>query len=65
MYRDVRDSLEGSESKPGSFDLMNKGITILAVSARLVDKDEEISDEGRVISHVGRVPQHGRVRRLG
>lgn len=42
VYRDVRDSLEGTESKPGSFDLMNKGITILAVSARLVDKDEEI-----------------------
>jgi hypothetical protein len=42
VYRDVRDSLEGNESKPGSFDLMNKGITILAVSARLVDKDEEI-----------------------
>ena len=42
VYRDVRDSLEGKESKPGSFDLMNKGITILAVSARLVDKDEEI-----------------------
>jgi hypothetical protein len=42
VYRDVRESLEGTESKPGSFDLMNKGITILAVSARLVDKDEEI-----------------------
>jgi len=42
VYRDVRDSLEGTESKPGSFDLMNKGITILAVSARLVDKDEEV-----------------------
>ena len=42
VYRDVRDSLEGSESKPGSFDLMNKGITILAVSARLVDKEEEV-----------------------
>jgi AIPR protein len=42
VYRDVRDSLEGNESKPGSFDLMNKGITILAVSARLVDKNEEI-----------------------
>jgi len=42
VYRDVRESLEGTESIPGSFDLMNKGITILAVSARLVDKDEEI-----------------------
>ena len=42
VYRDVRESLEGTELKPGSFDLMNKGITILAVSARLVDKDEEI-----------------------
>ena len=42
VYRDVRDSLEGTESKPGSFDLMNKGIRVLAVSARLVDKGEKI-----------------------
>jgi hypothetical protein len=42
VYRDVRSSLEGQEAIPGSFDLMNKGITILALSARLVDKDKQI-----------------------
>jgi hypothetical protein len=41
VYRDVRASLEGKEATPGSFDLMNKGITILAISARLVDKDKQ------------------------
>src|ERR1700736_5799062 len=55
VYRDVRESLEGKGAKPGSFDLMNKGITILALSARLVDKDEQIyeivvdSDEGGIV----------------
>src|SRR5258708_7412937 len=42
VYRDVKASLEGKEATPGSFDLMNKGITILALSVRLVDKDENI-----------------------
>lgn len=42
VYRDVRASLEGKEAIPGSFDLMNKGITILALNVRLVDKDEQI-----------------------
>lgn len=63
VYRDVRESLEGTESKPGSFDLMNKGITILAVSARLVDKDEEIyeiiidDDDGGIVdgAHTARI----------
>jgi hypothetical protein len=55
VYRDVRESLEGKGAKPGSFDLMNKGITILALSARLIDKDEQIyeitvdSDEGGIV----------------
>src|SRR6266478_468103 len=39
VYRDVSKSLEGKEhAVPGTFDLMNKGITILAQSVRLVDK---------------------------
>lgn len=42
VYRDVRESLEGTKADPGTFDLMNKGITILAISARLVDKDKQI-----------------------
>ena len=42
VYRDVNASLEGKEATPGSFDLMNKGITILALGVRLLDKDEQI-----------------------
>jgi AIPR protein len=42
VYRDVRESLEGTGAEPGTFDLMNKGITILAKSVRLIDKEEQI-----------------------
>jgi len=42
VYRDVRHSLEGKTSIPGTFDLMNKGITILAVDVKLVDKLQNI-----------------------
>ena len=42
VYRDVRASLEGSDAPPGSFDLMNKGITILALNVRLIDKVKQI-----------------------
>lgn len=42
VYRDVRESLEGKEATPGSFDLMNKGITILALSVRLIDKEKQV-----------------------
>lgn len=42
VYRDVRASLEGKEATPGSFDLMNKGITILALSVRMVDKEKQV-----------------------
>jgi hypothetical protein len=44
VYRDVRESLEGTGADPGTFDLMNKGITILALNVRLVDKEEQIFD---------------------
>lgn len=42
VYRDVRESLEGKTAMPGSFDLMNKGITVLATSVKLVDKDNQV-----------------------
>jgi hypothetical protein len=42
VYRDVRESLEGVGAEPGTFDLMNKGITILALQVRLVDKEQQI-----------------------
>ncbi len=38
VYRDVRESLEGKASILGTFDLMNKGITILATDVKLIDK---------------------------
>ncbi len=42
VYRDVRESLEGTGAEPGTFDLMNKGITILALNVRLVDKENQV-----------------------
>lgn len=50
VYRDVRDSLAGTNSVVGTFDLMNKGITILAIDVRMIDKrgnlwELEIDDE--------------------
>jgi len=44
VYRDVRDSLEGKASQPGTFDLMNKGITILAVDVKPIDKAKNIHE---------------------
>jgi hypothetical protein len=44
VYRDVRESLEGKTSQLGTFDLMNKGITILALDVKLVDKDQRLFD---------------------
>ncbi|MDZ4860932.1 MAG: AIPR family protein [Candidatus Hydrogenedentes bacterium] len=41
VYRDVRESLLGVSSVPGTFDLMNKGITILAHRVRLLDKSNQ------------------------
>lgn len=37
VYRDVRESLLGNDAALGSFDLMNKGITIIAESVRRID----------------------------
>jgi hypothetical protein len=55
VYREVRESLEAKSSIPGSFDLMNKGITILATSVHLLDKENQVyevcvdSDEGGIV----------------
>jgi hypothetical protein len=42
IYRDVMESLKGNEAPVGIFDLMNKGITVLADQVRLVDKEKKI-----------------------
>ena len=42
VYQDVRESLEAKTSQLGTFDLMNKGITILATAVKLVDKGQKI-----------------------
>ena len=44
VYKDVRSSLDGETAEIGMFDLMNKGITILAKSVKLVDKEEGLFD---------------------
>lgn len=38
VYKDVKASLEGKEALPGTFDLLNLGITIIAEDVQLVDK---------------------------
>jgi hypothetical protein len=44
VYRDVKESLKGLSAPLGIFDLMNKGITILADDVRLVDKEKGLYD---------------------
>lgn len=38
VYKDVKASLEGKEAMPGTFDLLNLGITIIAEDIAVVDK---------------------------
>lgn len=38
VYKDVRESLRGNEALPGSFDLLNLGITIIAEDVKSLDK---------------------------
>lgn len=48
VYKDVRESLRGREALPGTFDLLNLGITIIAEDVSPVDKrvfDVMIDDE--------------------
>ncbi len=55
VYREVRSSLDGQTASIGSFDLMNKGITILAKSVKLVDKEKGLleividNEEGGIV----------------
>jgi hypothetical protein len=44
VYRDVKESLTGVGATPGTFDLMNKGITILAKRVKLINKEEGLYD---------------------
>jgi hypothetical protein len=44
VYKDVRSSLDGLTATLGTFDLMNKGITILARSVKMVDKEGGLFD---------------------
>src|SRR5208283_714528 len=44
VYKDVRSSLDGDTAEVGTFDLMNKGITILADSVRMINKEEGLFD---------------------
>ena len=53
VYRDVRESLEGKASQLGTFDLMNKGITILARSVRLIEKEDHLLFEVEVDDEQG------------
>ena len=48
VYKDVKASLEGKEAYPGTFDLLNLGITIIAEDVKVIDKklfDILIDDE--------------------
>jgi hypothetical protein len=55
VYKDVRSSLDGETAEVGTFDLMNKGITILATDVRLINKEEGLlelvidADEGGIV----------------
>jgi AIPR protein len=55
VYKEVRSSLEGQTAEPGTFDLMNKGITILADAVKLIDKTKGIlelvidEDDGGIV----------------
>lgn len=62
VYKDVKESLKGTEAVPGSFDLMNLGITIIADSVELIDKARGlyrvlIKDEDGIVNgaHTARI----------
>ena len=44
VYLDVKESLKGLDAPLGLFDLMNKGVTILADQVKLVDKEKGLYD---------------------
>jgi hypothetical protein len=62
VYRDVKESLKGAEAVPGSFDLMNLGITLIADRVELIDKPRGlyqvfIRDEDGIVNgaHTARI----------
>lgn len=66
VYRDVKESLKGHSAPLGIFDLMNKGITILADQVRLVDKekgyyDVVVDDELGIVdgAHTAKIIEEG------
>src|ERR1035437_5290630 len=66
VYRDVRESHEGTGADPGTFDLMNKGCTILALGVSLVDIDQQVYEvtvdveKGGIVAgaHTARIIEH-------
>jgi len=53
VYKEVTESLRANEAWPGSFDLMNLGITILADDVKMVEKkvfDVSIRDEDGIVN---------------
>ena len=53
LYKDVKESLRTNEALPGSFDLMNLGITIIADRISVIDKrtfDVVINDEDGIVN---------------
>lgn len=68
VYKDVKESLKGIEAVPGSFDLMNLGITIIADSVELIDKARglyrvNIKDEDGIVNgaHTARIVEEATV----
>lgn len=60
VYKEVAESLRTNESIPGSFDLMNLGITIIADRVEMIDKKEFrvfIADEDGIVNgaHTARI----------
>jgi hypothetical protein len=60
VYKDVTESLRTNEALPGSFDLMNLGITVIADRVEMVDKKTFrvfISDEDGIVNgaHTARI----------
>jgi hypothetical protein len=59
VYRDVKASLEGKEALPGTFDLLNIGITIIAEGVNIIDKRtfEVLIDDEYGIANGGHTTQ--------
>ncbi len=59
VYKDVKASLEGKEALPGTFDLLNLGITIIAEDIEVIDKRvfEVMIDDDYGIANGGHTTQ--------